>query len=259
LGSVSQELCGFAFEGAAMALALLVTVTPWPTNRIADFLGGPGDAHSYMIHVGAGWMWARAPWLAGRTRRQLEPLLGWLAYDGWGFHEGFFHWPDYLSGRLPPARLKGYERRVFDQGFGRSLWFINGGNLHWLLKSVKDLNSARWPDLWSGIGLAATYAGQVSEADLAALRAAAGAHGPELAQGAAFAAKARQRAGNLTDYTDTATGVLCGCSAIEAGRLCDSTLEDLPATGPEPPYEIWRQRLQNHFRDAERATPMRAE
>jgi len=87
----------------------------------------------------------------------------------------------------------------------------------------------------------------VDEATLAVLRAHAGRHRPQLAQGAAFAAKARQRAGNLTDYTNLATGVLCDLSALEAARLCDTTLENLSASADAPAYEIWRQRVQNHF------------
>ena len=82
-----------------------------------------------MVHVGVGWVWARVPFGFRRRQRRLDPLLGWLAFDGWGFHEGFFHWPKYIAGQPAPKKLKGYERRVFDQGLGRSFWFVNGGNI----------------------------------------------------------------------------------------------------------------------------------
>jgi hypothetical protein len=89
----------------------------------------------------------------------------------------------------------------------------------------------------------------VSETVLGTLRESAGPHWPHLAQGAAFAAKARQRAGNLTGYTDRATKVLCGLSAVDAARLSDATLENLPTDASQPAYEIWRQRLQHHFQN----------
>lgn len=248
LETVSLELRGFAFEGAAMALAWRDTLTFGRANRVRDFLAGAGDAHAYMVHVGVGWVWARLP-LRGRTMEaRLDPLLRWLAFDGWGFHEGFFHGQEYLAGRPAPERLAGYERRVFDLGLGRSLWFVNGGNAEWIARSIADLPVARQPDLWSGIGLAATYAGLVSEDDLLKLREHCHPHSAPLAQGSAFAAKARQRAGNLTAYTHLATGVLCGMSALEAARLCDTTLENLPANASEPAFELWRHRIQNHFR-----------
>jgi enediyne biosynthesis protein E3 len=249
LQAVDPELRGFAAEGAAMGLALLDFLTPWRRSRFNEFLRGAGDAHAYMVHVGAGWVWARLPVNVGRARQRLNPLLGWLAFDGWGFHEGFFHWPKYISGQCPPSGLTGYEARAFDQGLGRSWWFVNGGNADLIGGTVDQFPASRQPDLWSGIGLAATYAGVASEAALGSLRENAGAHWPHLAQGSAFAAKARQRAGNLTEYTDIATSVLCQASAPDAARLCDGTLENLPDSAGLPAYEIWRQRIQSHFQN----------
>jgi enediyne biosynthesis protein E3 len=247
LSSVDTELRGFAFEGAAMGVALLDCLTPWRPGRITQLLRGAGNAHAYMVHVGVGWAWARLPFGARRGGRALDPLLSWLAFDGWGFHEGFFHWTEYVGGRLPPRRLTGYEARVFDQGLGRSWWFVNGGNPDLIALTIGNFAMDRRADMWSGVGLAAVYAGIVSEASLGALRESAGPHRPHLAQGAAFAAKARQRAGNLTDYTDIAVRVLGGVSAREAAHLTDMSLENLPANAAQPAYEIWRQRIQQHF------------
>jgi hypothetical protein len=247
LNSTDAELRGFAFEGAAMGLALLDTLTPWRPNRVTSFLSGDGNAHAYMVHVGVGWVWARFPFGFRRFRRRLDPLLSWLAFDGWGFHEGFFHWPKYAAGKPPPRRLAGYEKRAFDQGLGRSWWFVNGGNPELIARTIAELPAERRPDMWSGVGLAATYAGLASESVLHTLRDLAGLAWPQLAQGAAFAAKARQRAGNLTPYTDLAAKVLCELSATDAARLCDTTLENLPAKAIQPPYEIWRQRMQQYF------------
>jgi hypothetical protein len=249
LNMVNLQWRGFAFEGAAMGLALLDFLTPWRRDRLCKFLRGAGNTHAYMIHVGVGWVWARVPFGFRRRQRRLDPLLGWLAFDGWGFHEGFFHWPRYIAGQPSPKKLSGYERRVFDQGLGRSFWFVNGGNIKLIARTISNFPIGRQPDLWSGIGLAATYAGIVSEASLGELCEKSGSFQSQLAQGAAFAAKARQRAGNLTDYTDLATGVLCRMSARDAAHLCDHTLENLPANTDPPAFEIWRQRIQNHFQN----------
>lgn len=247
LGAVELELRGFAFEGTAMGLALLDLLTPWRRGRISEFLRGTGDGHAYMIHVGVGWVWARVPLGFRRRQKTLDPLLGWLAYDGWGFHEGFFHWPKHFAGQPAPRKLAGYERRAFDQGLGRSLWFVNGGNPGLIARTISNFPASRQPDLWSGIGLAATYAGTVSEAGLGELREKAGGWQPQLAQGAAFAAKARQRAGNLSCYTGLATEILCGLSAQDAARITDQALERLPADAGVPAYEVWRRRIQNRF------------
>jgi hypothetical protein len=247
LNTVELEWRGFAFEGAAMGLALLDFLTPWQPCRICRFLRDVGDSHAYMIHVGVGWVWARMPFGFRRRQKRLDPLLSWLAFDGWGFHEGFFHWPKYIAGQPAPKKLSGYERRAFDQGFGRSLWFVNGGNIELISQTIANFTAGRQADLWSGIGLAATYAGILNEASLRELREKSGPFQPQLAQGAAFAAKARQRAGNLTDDNCLATKILCGLSAEDAARITDAALENLPADSDVPAYEIWRSRIQNHF------------
>ena len=247
LNAVEAEGRGFAFEGAAMALALLDCLTPWRRNRFRQFLAGPGAPHCYMVHVGAGWALARLRRDLARARALLDPLLGWLAIDGMGFHEGFFHWPQYLGGQPLPPRLHGYERRAFDQGLGRSLWFIEGADAGHLPRTISVFPAERRADLWSGVGLAAAYAGGVGPDELAQLRTAARDYWPAMAQGTAFAAKARQRAGILIPYTDLASKTLCGLPAAAAAQLTDDALKDLPPDGAQPAYEAWRQRIQARF------------
>jgi len=94
LDELENEWQGFAYEGAAMALALLDYLFPWKRDRWQAFLDEKGDAHAYMVHVGAGWAAARVPWVRQNLSRRLarfDPLLRWLVADGYGFHEGYFH------------------------------------------------------------------------------------------------------------------------------------------------------------------------
>ncbi len=247
LDAVPPAWRGFAYEGAGMGLALVDWLTPWNRSRVPRFLRGAGDAHSYMVHVGAGWVMARVPGNLEKFMARFDPLLRWLLVDGYGFHEGFFRWPRYLAGAPPPARVQGYARRVFDQGLGRCLWFIEGTEIPRIASSIDSLPRARQADLWSGVGLASVYAGEVGEGELRALREAAGEFAAPLGQGAAFAAKARQRAGNLGSYQDAACAILCGMSAPAAAQLCDVTLENLPADAAAPAYEIWRKRIQEQI------------
>jgi len=129
LATVETDLRGFAFEGAAMGLALLDCFTPWRKDRWRTFTARLGEPHIYMMHVGLGWALARLRRSVTSHLAQLDPLLGWLAVDGYGFHEGYFNWPRYVEKRELPARLENYERRVFDQGLGRSIWFVKGADV----------------------------------------------------------------------------------------------------------------------------------
>jgi hypothetical protein len=247
LNGVETEFRGFAFEGAAMGLTLLDHLAPWSMNRLPAFLDGHGASHIYMVHVGIGWALARLRRRVERPLAQLDPLMRWLAVDGYGFHEGYFHWRRYVEGQAIPARLSSYARRVFDQGLGRSLWFVDGADVARIPVTIATFLSSRHADLWSGVGLACTYAGSVDRSALEALQTSAGPYRPQLAQGAAFAAKARQRAGNPAPHTELACKVLCDLSADTAAHVTDVALEDLPPDGTEPAYEVWRRRIQVHF------------
>ncbi|MBV8678797.1 MAG: DUF1702 family protein, partial [Planctomycetaceae bacterium] len=250
LNAVEAEFRGFAFEGAAMGLALLDYLMPWRRDRLSAFLEGPGAAHVYMVHVGVGWVLGRLGLRVERLLARLDPLLRWLAIDGYGFHEGYFRWRRCVGGREVPARLSGYARRAFDQGLGRSLWFVEGADASRIAATIAAFPPSRQADLWSGIGLASTYAGGVERPTLEVLRAAAGSHRGALAQGAAFAAQARQRAGNPAPHTEAACRVYCALSADEAARVTDDALSELPSDGTVPAFEVWRGRIRERFAEA---------
>jgi len=269
---VARDDRGFAYEGAGMALALLDFLVPWGRGRLRRFLAGPGRSHVYIVHVGAGWALARLPIPVDRLLGGLDPVFRWLALDGYGFHQGFFHSPQAVLRQRVPRRLTGYARRVFDQGVGRSLWFVEGADPGRIAGDIRAFPAARRPDLWSGIGLACAYAGGVDRATLSALCLAAGPARPALAQGVAFAAKARLWAGNPTAGTALACAVVCGKTVEETAAVTDRSLPDgtgwTEAPGPHaaagqapgggagevPLFELWRLRIQQHF-SSDGATP----
>lgn len=246
LSGVALGWQGFAFEGAAMGLSLLDRLLPGH-NRLSTFLQGPGARHVYMMHVGAGWALARLPYRIERPLARLDPLLRWLAIDGYGFHEGYFHGHRSVRTRARPRRLSGYALRAFDQGLGRSLWFVEGANIEQIATTIATFPPVRQADLWSGVGLACAYAGGVQRAAIASLQTLAASFRPQLAQGAAFAAQARRRAGTPAAHTHMACAVLCGLPAEEAASVTEHALYDLPPDGEVPAYEVWRQRIQAHF------------
>lgn len=243
---------GFSFEGAAMSLTLLDHLSALKKDRLSDFLQGVADQHIYMAHVGAGWALARLWWTRQRILQsisKMDSLLKWLAIDGFGFHEGYFNPRRYFNSTVSLTWLPAYAQRAFAQGLGRSLWFVEGASVEHISQTIERMPENMHADLWSGIGLACTYAGGAELADVERLKDYSRSYFPFVAQGAAFAAKTRLRAGNANDSTKTACRILCGLSIEEAAFLTDVTLKKLPVTDDAelPKYEIWRRMIQREF------------
>lgn len=246
LDAVEPALRGFAYEGAGMGLAALDCIAPWK-NRLQAFVDGPGAPHIYPVYVGVGLALARLGRRPERYLARLDPLLGWVIVDGYGFHEGFFSLRRFIEERAIPTRLSSYARRVFDQGLGRAIWFSSGAVVERVAATIAPFQLARQADLWSGVGLACAYAGGADRASLETLRTIAGPYRSQLARGAAIAAKGHQQASNQTPHTDLACEIFCGLSSSKAALITDVTRENLPTNGVEPAYEIWRQRTQAQF------------
>lgn len=250
LADVPRQFRGFAYEGAAMALALLDAMPVRKGRRVKRFLAGPGDAQVYIAHCGIGWGLARLPRFCWSRVSVTDPLLRWLVLDGYGFHQAYFHTRRYVYQRYQDDRFpwpadgpRWYANRSIDQGIGRALWFVGGADPEVVTRIVERFPDQRRSDLYAGVGLAATYAGGVHEDELRALWRRSGEYRPQLAQGSAFAATARVRAGLVVPHTELATRVLCGLTPAEAADVCERAKPEPPGATDVPAYEVWRQRV----------------
>lgn len=248
LESLPEGFRGFAYEGAAMAFAIRDAL-PGRSGRVAAFLD-QHDEHVYMAYVGVGWAMARLPRMLWRRLSAPDPLLRWLVLDGYGFHQAYFKTDRYVyraqresSVPWPGGPAAGYAVRATDQGIGRASWFVAGTDPRRLIELFSRFDQSRHPDLFAGAGLAATYAGGATADELRWLRDAAGRHVDQLAQGSAFAAQARLRAGLVAPHNELATRILCGLPVAEAARITDDARVGLPADGEVPAFEVWRQRI----------------
>jgi len=264
LEEVPAQFRGFAYEGAGMGFAIRDGL-PFGGDSLRRFLDVAAARHVYMIYVGAGWALARLPrfrW-AAVTGSAPDPMLRWLVLDGYGFHQAYFHTGKYVHAQYRDARFPWpadgpawYANRVIDQGIGRALWFVGGSDATVVADLIDGFSTSRHADLYSGAGLAATYAGGVDEAELLVLVRRAGDHLPQLAQACAFAATARVRAGLVTPHTELATRVVCGTTPRHAAALTEQArVESSSVDGDLPSFEIWRQRTAARLAGSQRATP----
>ncbi|MFY1575850.1 DUF1702 family protein [Verrucosispora sp. WMMD703] len=252
LETVEPDLRGFAYEGAAMGFAVLDGLTGG--RRLARFLAGPADRHVYMVHVGLGWAMARLPRWRWRAVQPTDRLLGWLALDGYGFHQAYFHTQRYVRerhrdriGSWPGDPAGRWTGQVIDQGVGRALWFVAGADPDRVADTIDKFPVERREDLYSGTALAATYAGGARRELLLRLAERGAAYAPAMAQGSAFAAQARRRAGLTSEHTGVATEVFCGTPAAQAAEVTEHALDGLDHDGPVPAFLVWRQRIAQQF------------
>jgi hypothetical protein len=207
-----------------------------------------------MVYVGVGWAMARLPRFRWSTLHTPDPLLRWLALDGFGFHQAYFKTSAYVHQHYQEQRFPWpsggpfwHSNKVIDQGIGRASWFVGGTDPDVVARLFSRFPEHRHADLWSGAGLAATYAGGAERAELEHFWDLAGRYRRQVAQGAAFAAAARVRADLVMPHNELAADVFCGMSAAAAAKVTDEALVDLPPDGDMPAFSVWRDRIGDAF------------
>jgi hypothetical protein len=255
---VAPELRGFAYEGVTMAYTIRDVAGGSRGNRTRDLLLGSGHRHIFLAYIGIGFAMARLPrplWrmvVPDLTGSPYHPTMSWLAVDGYGFDRAYFDTRKWVYEQRRPAPYPwegapDYFLRAVDQGVGRALWFIHGADPVRVATAVADFAPRRQADLWSGVGLAAAFAGGADPDGLAGLRHKAGAEWPHLAQGAVFAARARTFSGVVPGHTEAAVTALAGLSVAAASTLADAAEVPPVSHGGVPAYELWRNNVRAHF------------
>lgn len=238
---------GFHLEGAAMASTLL-DLLHGPRGaglpRTEALLRSAGRAHPHTFHCGIGWGFAV---LGARPARLegVDPLLRWLAHDGYGFCAAFLT-DRPLDHVAPPRAWSQEEAALFYQGVGRALWFL--GTPESVESRVAVFAPRHRRDLWSGVGLASCYAG--GHDDPAGLLGHATGFEADLAVGAVSAAVARVRGEVFGDEAELALGKLTGLTGADAVALHDECLSGLDPVVERFAYQRWRRRVRARLAEA---------
>jgi hypothetical protein len=247
LAGLPDLVRGFAYEGAGAALTVLDRFLPAPRRRFESLLRGPGAPFAVLLHVGAGLALSRVSRHIEDDIRGMDAEMRWMPLDAYGFERAVFASDRVVSGgQVPP--LSGYGPRAFDQGLGRGLWFRAATGLERIARTIAGLAPQRHADIWSGVGLAAAYAGPNTEASLAALDQAAGPHVPSVRLGVACAAYMRSEGRNPSPHTERAARALCGMPGERAADEARRIQQLLHAQADEAvmanPYAAFREALQ---------------
>lgn len=219
----SPAFVGFAYEGAGLYFGLADLLIPRSESRLSAFTRTAARHHDFITMVGAGFAIARAPLGLRRLesyQSTLDPMNAWCLADGYGFHQGFFHWQRFIEARqAAPETLSLQNRRLFDAGVGRAMWWVFGTDPASIASAISRFDSDRQPEMWAGIGTAVAYAGGGPPGASSLLLDLAGPFGSHLLSGIPFAAHMRDKGRNPAEWTDEVCSRLLNLSVAETSGI----------------------------------------
>lgn len=226
---VKNELVGFFNEGIGMGLYTLDVFSILNRNRFWNFIKSTGKHHEYMSYIGAGiasGVFFNLPFK--RFVEKADPTSGLLILNGLGFYYAYFKPEKTLKRFYMPKSVKQDEFFIecYGNGIGRALWFYNGGIPAEIAKTIGNFPLERQGAIWSGVGLAATYAGGVSELKIRELKEEAGSLSNMLGEGAVLASHTRDIAGN-PHKTDSTERILAGATMKECCEFATMAKNEL--------------------------------
>lgn len=226
--SCTTPFLGFAYEGAGLWFALADVVRPWSSSRLAWFTKSVAPRHDFIAMVGAGIAVARLPFARHRLesyQAKLDPMTAWCLADGYGFHQGFFHWEKFRSGRqTPPPGINPQNRALFDAGIGRSFWWVYGALPEPIAAAIERYDAKRRPEMWEGIGTALVYAGSGPTDVGARLMDLAGPCRADLRVGIALGAHMRHKGGNPAEWSEETCVELLQASVADVSAVVEGEL-----------------------------------
>ncbi len=100
-----------------------------------------------MCYMGIGFALAELPKMLWKrpipdyTKLADFPAMRWMIMDGYGFHRAYFHHRKYIEGQHVESGFPGwdpdpYVPRAMDQGLGRAMWFVYGGNTRRYIEAI---------------------------------------------------------------------------------------------------------------------------
>lgn len=163
LNALSNEFRSVAYEGASFSIALNSISTKGNLDIWKQYLVQTKGLHDSQIHVGLGWALASQNSNIEEHILNIDPYMVSRVIDGYGYYFAIFKRRIAIRTAQIPESISDVNKMAFDQGVGRSLWYLSEGNLEKLKRFLLLIPANRHADLWRGIGIAFAYVGGTSE------------------------------------------------------------------------------------------------
>ena len=203
-----KEFISVAYEGASMGVAIKSIEETNSLNQWNKFYNDFGLKHSSQMHVGLGWAFAELNLKFKDVDLVIDPVLKYRVLDGYGYYEGIFKRRQSIRTQQVPQHFNEIELRAYNQGLGRSLWYIAQGEVEKLVKLINIFAENRHNDMWRGIGIAVAYVGGVEALNIEQLVIGSGQHLSSFKSGVALLIQSRAKAGSIVNDTENISNIL---------------------------------------------------
>ncbi|MFT4526334.1 MAG: hypothetical protein ACI9FU_001407 [Granulosicoccus sp.] len=220
LNLMDEEFRSMAFEGASMAVAVKSIEQQDNLRSWLTFLDA-NPTHSTQIMIGLGWAIGEKDLSPDSILEGLDSMTQGRAMDGFGYYMGLFRRRISIRTQQIPKGISDDLQLAFDQGIGRSLWYISKGDLEMLERMMDSFPVYRQKHMWRGIGVACPVVGGCNAKHLGDLRQLSGEFKNQLETGCAMAAKSSVVSGVDNRVLDDASELWLNRSKKEAARLTD--------------------------------------
>jgi len=192
------------YEGAAMQLASTDLEDQDLKMPLWSALLENAKQYNTHLHIGLGWALAKMELPFKDLSIDLSPFDKDKALDGAGYFAGLFQRRVVIRAQQIPSGISNDQLVAFDQGIGRSIWYITKGDIEHVHNVISHFPEERRTSLWTGIGLASTFVGGYQTDDLKGLEMRAEKYAINLKCGVVLAIRGRYVTGSLDEYAEIA-------------------------------------------------------
>jgi len=240
------EFRSIAYESASMCIALEDLKQGDKLNNWLQFLNEAASSHVTQVHVGLGWALAQTLKNPTAYSPDLNSMMRYRVFDGYGYYEGIFRRRRSIINHLKLQVEDAIASGALDQGLGRSIWYLNKGIFNDAKTMIEGFAVERQKDLWRGLGIAIAYVGGNNEETLQDFFSKADLHKTQLATGAAMALVSRDAAKYISADTELTCKVWCKLNAEQVLELNYSIKNKLDLS-KDAAYKDWIDELEKIF------------
>lgn len=235
LDSYEVEFRSIAYEAASFCIALKDLEAGNELNNWKIFLQEIGKTHATQIYVGLGWALAQKQIDPSLCLSVLAPMMRYRVLDGYGYYEGTFRRRKSILSQQKPELKDEVTFSAYDQGLGRSLWYIYLGKIDDIKNIIQKFPVERRKDLWRGLGIATSYVGGCDKEMLKEILDKSGEYKTQLTTGSVMVLVSRDFAGFISDDTALACTSWCNKTSEEIINLYKPQLD----SADENSYSNW--------------------